>query len=186
MKNTSTTVRRSTMRGADESAMPSRHRNAGRHRAGRDRRVRAALHGSARRAKIGRPLSRAAVDPPAASRGRPGARELEGGGRRVNQFRGQTEATMGIEVQTITCIPSQTASFTFQEAPQDWVVGLTLFRLDYGLEDYHWVETLSVSLEVNLPEQASATANQLDVTVQATLSDASGNTINISGSYAST
>jgi len=83
---------------------------------------------------------------------------------------------MGIEVQTMTCQPSQTVYFTFAEPPQDWVVGLTLFTLTYGPGNSHSVETLSINLEVNLA------ANQLGVTVRAQLSDHSSNTIDVGAS----
>jgi hypothetical protein len=61
-------------------------------------------------------------------------------------------------------------------------VGLTYFQLAYPQGSDHWVETLSVSLEVNMTKPATVTANQLDVTVQAQLMDASGNTIDAANS----
>src|SRR5262245_33381528 len=54
---------------------------------------------------------------------------------------------MGIEVQSRTCQPSQTIEFTFQEPLQDRSVGLGCFKLTYGLDADHWVETLSISLQ---------------------------------------
>ena len=89
---------------------------------------------------------------------------------------------MAIEIQSQSCQPSQTIQFTFQQAVQNWVVGLGSFKLTYDPGANHWVQTLSISLQTNLPMLASVGSNVLEVTVQAQLMDHSGHTVNITNS----
>jgi hypothetical protein len=86
---------------------------------------------------------------------------------------------MGIEIQQSGKInPGQTATFTFQNQVQQYVLGISLFNLTYGQDD-HYIQELKIQI---LPGQEAVVGNVVTAQIEAQMKDASGNTIDVTDS----
>ena len=85
---------------------------------------------------------------------------------------------MALEIQTKQINVNASSEFTFTNTIQEFLIGISRFRLSYGDSD-HWVKTVSLSLNQQQPD-----SNTISVQVLGNLSDGSGNTIDTSDSFA--
>jgi hypothetical protein len=86
---------------------------------------------------------------------------------------------MGIEIQQSELInPGRTATFTFQNQVQQYVLGISLFNLTYGQDD-HYIQELKIKI---LPGQEAVVGNVVTAQIEAQMKDGSGNTIDVMGS----
>jgi hypothetical protein len=86
------------------------------------------------------------------------------------------EALMGIEIQSSGKInPGQTATFTFQNPVQAFVLGISALNLTYGQDD-HYIQELQIQI---LPGQEAVVGNVVTAQIEAEMHDGSGNTIDV-------